>query len=612
MNQRSRARAGAKGSKPKQSAKDIWQKGLKQFVRCWPYFRPTRHLVFVAAIMIPVIAGLQALLPALMRYVIDKGISAADAGVVIAGSGWFFAAIAAEYLARASQAYVASKSINHMTYGMRSALIRHVMALSPSFHDQHLSGSLVTRCTSDFDSLNESLSDGLLNASVDIAILVGAIIGLIILSTDIAWRFLLVLPVLWFIVQWFSAQLKATLLHGREKVAILNGFASESLFGLLTIKNLSAERFASERFDIYARDYRRAQIKRVVLEALMFSVIDGLATISIGLTFWLVFIGDSNLITAGVLVGGVQYMQKTFEPLKRLSNKIAILQGAFAAFERIFELFDKQHFIEGDSPAPQKPYDITCKDLRFCYREGSEQILKGVDWHLPFGRSCAIVGATGSGKSTLIKVITRMYSGYEGSIDVGGVELSAIEPMGFRQKLSIVPQDIVLFSGTLERNISLGRSGISTEDCLQAAHTVGLAEFISSLPDGLDTPVLEDGKNLSYGQKQLLIFARAIATDPDILVLDEATATIDPETEALIQKALVTISAARTTIIIAHRLQTIKNCDQIIYLKDGIVVEQGNHDQLMSRQGHYAKLHASGERSPQEALAAAGQLTEPK
>lgn len=570
-----------------------WRTGLKQLARCWPYFRPTRHLVYIAVVMVPVIAGLQALLPALMRYVIDKGVTAGSAEIIVTGSIWFFAAILGEYLARASQAYVASKAINHMTYGMRSALIQHVMALSPAFHDRHLSGSLVTRCTSDFDSLNESLSDGLLNATVDIAILVGAIAGLVILSADIAWRFFLVLPILWIIVQWFSAQLKATLLHGREKVAILNGFASESLFGLLTIKNLSAEAFASQKFDHYADDYRKAQMKRVVLEALMFSVIDGLSSISIGLTFWLVFIGDGSLITAGVLVGAVQYMQKTFDPLKRLSNKIAILQGAFAALERIFELFDKTQFISGDQPPPQRPYDITCKDLSFRYKPEDSAILTGLDWQLPYGTSCAIVGATGSGKSTLIKVLTRMYDGYEGSVTIGQQELSTLDPALFRQKLSIVPQDIVLFSGTIQRNISLGREGITAERCLQAAHTVGLTEFISGLPDGLDTEVLEDGKNLSYGQKQLLIFARAIATDPDVLVLDEATATIDPETEALIQEALVKICADRSSIIIAHRLQTIQNCDQIIYLKDGKIAEQGSHAQLMAHEGHYFRLHAS-------------------
>lgn len=575
-----------------------WRSGLGQFKRMWPYCRPAKALIIAAVVMVPIIAGLQALMPAVMRYVIDKGVTAGSAEVIVTGSMVFFAAIVCEYFARAGQAYVASKAINAVTYRMRSALIQHVMALAPAFHDRHLSGSLVTRCTSDFDSLNESLSDGLLNATVDIAILIGAIAGLFVLSAEIAWRFFLVLPILWLVVQWFSAQLKATLLHGREKAAVLNGFASECLFGLLTIKNLSAERFASGRFDGYANDFRRAQMKRVVLEALMFSVIDGLSSISIGLTFWLVFIGDDKLMTAGVLVGGVQYMQKTFEPLKRLSNKIAILQGAFAALERIFELFDKKQFITGTATPPERPYDITIKALAFRYKEGDDDILRGLDWHIPYGRSCAIVGATGSGKSTLIKVLTRMYDGYLGSVSVGGVELSSIDPQRFRRKLAIVPQDIVLFSGTLCRNISLDREGISAERCRQAAQTVGLGEFISGLPEGLDTLVLEDGKNLSYGQKQLLIFARAIVTDPDVLVLDEATATIDPETEALIQKALVTICAGRTTIVIAHRLQTIRNSDQIVYLQNGRIIERGGHDELMAQKGHYYRLHASSERDP--------------
>lgn len=571
---------------------------LKSIKRIWPYLRYSKKTIITSCLLIPVVSILQAVLPFIMQYVIDEGVQKKEFDIIYMGGALFITIVFIEYAVAITQSYLASKSFNYMTYKMRNALINHVMSLSPRFHDQNLSGSLVTRCTSDFDNLNESLSEGLLSSVVNIAVLIGAIIGLTLLSPTMAGYFLLVMPILMIIVYWFSKKLKIAIHRAREKVAILNGFAQECLFGLSTLKTLVAENFATTKFKNFSKTYRNAQMKSVLLDALMFSILEGLSSITIGLILWFLFFKDtpSQELTAGILIGSIQYIQKIFEPLKHLSNKIAILQGAFAALDRIFNLFEKNDKIPGTEVFNKKSMNIKFEKTSFRYGADEKIILKNIDIDIPPGSSLAIVGPTGSGKSTFIKILSKMYSGYTGSVKIGNQEIKNLDPILFRKYISIVPQDIILFNDTILFNITMNRDHISKEAAIKAARMVGIHDFIAGLHDQYDTEVLEDGKNLSYGQKQLLIFARAIVTNPEILILDEATSTIDTKTEAVIKKALKQISQKRTVIMIAHRLSTIKECDRIAYLSNGVIKELGSHDELIVKDGYYKSLYQGNEK----------------
>jgi ATP-binding cassette subfamily B protein len=333
-------------------------------------------------------------------------------------------------------------------------------------------------------------------------------------------------------------------------------------------------------------------MKSVVADAVLFALLDGVSSITIGIILWLAVteVYGSSALSAGLMIAFVQYVQNLFDPLKQLGNKIAMLQGAFTAIDRIFGIFETRDFVSGDRQVEALQGTVEFKGVSFEYLQGSKT-LRDVSFRLRQGQSLAIVGATGSGKSTIIKLLSKLYDGYKGSITIDGLDLQQLNGQELRRHIAIVPQDIVIFQGTVAFNIGLGDEQTDLERIKSAAHFVGADRFIEQLPLGYDFIVREGGDNLSQGQRQLLAFARAIAKNPRIMILDEATSSVDPASEALIQQAIERIFTGRTLIVIAHRLSTIRKCKQILVLDQGEVMEVGSHDELLAKHGRYFDLH---------------------
>jgi ATP-binding cassette subfamily B protein len=335
----------------------------------------------------------------------------------------------------------------------------------------------------------------------------------------------------------------------------------------------------------------------VFYDAFMFATLDGIASITLGIVLFSVIKTHdvAQGLTAGILVGFVQYVQQIFEPLKQLGTKMAMLQGAFTSIERVFGILDRDDHIPGTqevslSTAP----GVEFSHVSFDYSKDSGVILQDVSFKIPGGTSLAIVGATGSGKSTIIKLLTKMYSGYRGNILLGETNLETLAPEALRRQIAIVPQDIVLFEGSIAFNIGLGAADASMDKIKMAAKIAGAEDFILGLDGGYDALVREGGSNLSHGQGQLLVFARALVRSPSVIILDEATSSSDPKSETLIQQSLDRILVGRTVIVIAHRLNTIERCKNVLVMKQGKVVEFGTREELLTRKGEFYKLLSHG------------------
>ncbi len=568
---------------------------IRDLAKLWPWLRKYRRLVIIAVCLVPFISAMQAALPLILRATIDHGIIPGNTHYLAWMGIAYVAVVFFEYAARTGQTLTAAWAVHRMIRAMRESVIRHVLGLSASFHDRSMSGALVTRATSEFENLSESLNQGVLTSIVDLAVLTGCMTGMLLLDWRLALTAFVMLPVLVLVVRGFSRGLRDAMLSARKHLATLNAYTQECLYGAATVKLLNAAPDAAKRYETLSETYRNAQMRSVVLDAVMFAVLDGFSAMTTGLVLWLAIrhlapnTADAAGISAGVLVAFVQYVQQMFEPLKQLGNKMAMLQGAFTSIDRIFGLLETKEIISGDSNFELKKGAVSFKQVTFAY--GKKNVLHDITFDLPAGKSLALVGHTGSGKSTIIKLLARLYEGYHGSITVDGVEISGVSPAALRRNVAIVPQDIALFDGTLRFNISLGRDGITESAITRALDAVCASDFITKLPGGLDFKIREQGANLSHGQRQLIVFARALATDPALIILDEATSSVDPESERRVQAAIDAVMHDRTVIVIAHRLSTVARCNQILVINDGKVAERGNHAQLMSAQGLYRTLH---------------------
>ena len=564
--------------------------------KLWPYLRPQKKLIVAAAFMVPVISALQTALPLILKYSIDHGILENDSKALFWSAVLFFIVVLGEYAVRASQSVLSSLAVHRMIKSLRSKLVKHVLKLKCSFHDKTLSGSLVTRATSDFDNLSESLNMGVLTSVVDLAVLAGCIIGMFVLDWHLAIWAILVVAFVGMIVQWFSKSLKTTMMKARVKIAALNAYTQECLYGHATIKTLVAEKDAGQKYDELNIEYRDAQMGSVVLDALMFAVLDGIASITIGVVLWLIvkeFWADAgaSALSIGVVIAFVQYIQQLFEPMKHLGNKMAMLQGAFTSIDRIFTILGKDDFVSGNGDVGKVKGKLSFKNVSFSYNaSNANPVLNEVSFAINPGESLAIVGATGSGKSTIIKLVSKLYDGYKGSIALDDHEISYLDPQKVRQHIAIVPQDIVLFDGTLAFNISLNHPGITREQIINVCQKLGADRFIDRLPGTYDFKIKEHGANLSHGQRQVLAFARAMVRNPELIILDEATSSVDPGSEEIIQKATNTMLAEKTVIVIAHRLSTIRRCTNILVLEKGRIIEEGCHADLVAKQGAYFGL----------------------
>ena len=570
--------------------------GLRLLARLGPRLLAHKGIFALVVLLAPLSALTNMLLPTTIRHAIDEGMQAGNSEALTFFVIFFAVLFVCDFTVRSFQRYYTAILVQRTVRNLRRDLAAHLIALPASFHDRQLSGVLVTRSTSDFDALNESLGQGVFGIVADMIALVGSLLALYIISGPLIFIALVFLPVVGIIVGIFARALQKATHLARAKLAILNGFTQECIAACATIHTLSAEDAAEKRFMQASNEYRDAQMKNVILDAVLYSVIEGLSAIALGVLLYFALSGIIPDVSAGILIASVACLQQIFEPLKEFSNRIALLQGVFTSLERVFGLLDTKIKSGGEAvPAPSRG-GIECRNLSFSYAmpgETGREILRDLSFTVSPGESIALVGSTGSGKTTLVRLLCGEYDTYSGALRIDGQELSGLDARLHRAALGIVPQDPEIFAGTIAFNISLGREGITAASIEEAARAVGADRFIRSLPNGYESLLDENGTNLSQGERQLIVFARAIVNTPAMLILDEATSSLDAESERLVQTATDALFSGRTVIVIAHRLSTVRRCDRILVIEDGRIAEEGAHHELLGAHGvYYAMLRA--------------------
>jgi ATP-binding cassette subfamily B protein len=478
-------------------------------------------------------------------------------------------------------------------------IYRHLQRLDLQFYDRNPVGRLMTRVTTDVDVLNDLFTAGVVSIFGDIFTLLGIMIVLITMDWRLALLAFSVLPLIVIVTQWFRSHVRESYRTVRIWIARINAFLQEHITGMPTVQLFRREERSFARFDEINRTHRDANVDSIFYYAVFYPAIEIIGALASALLIWFGGIWTlQSTLTLGSLVAFLLYSQRFFRPISDMSEKFNVLQAAMASSERIFKLLDTEVKIEsrrGSGPDPRGPGGvqrghIVFDHVWFAYT-GEDYVLKDVSFEVRPGERIGVVGATGSGKTTLINLLLRFYEVSRGRILIDGIDVREVPLHELRALFSLVLQDVHLFSGTIADNIRLGDTAITDADVRRAAATVHADRFIERLPLGYDSPVAERGATLSVGQKQLMSFARALAFDPSVLVLDEATSSVDTETEMLIRDALHLLMAGRTTIAIAHRLSTIQDMDKILVLHKGAVRESGTHQQLLAHRGIYFKLY---------------------
>jgi ATP-binding cassette subfamily B protein len=594
---------------------------LLQYLR--PYWRQ------VALALVTIIVGAVAslaqpylIMVAIDRYIAQRQVAGLD-GLAALYLTMLVASFAAEYI----QTWTLQMTGQRIMYDLRMAIYRHLQRLDLRYYDRNPVGRLMTRVTSDVDVLNDLFTSGVVTIFGDVFTLVG-IMGMMLWMN---WRLALVafsvLPLIYVVTQWFRRHVRDSYRTVRGLIARINAFLQENITGMSTVQLFRREAVNFARFDKIDRQHRDANIDSIFYYAVFYPAIEVVSTLASSLIIW--YGGGSVLqrtLTLGALVAFVQYSQRFFRPISDMSEKFNILQSAMASSERIFKLLDEPVTLESPAqparrPAPAQGH-IRFEDVWFAYNDDEKLsttadtedrrrrrvvssvspvssvvessspnwVLKGITFEVRPGERVGIVGATGSGKTTLINLLLRFYDVRRGRITIDGVDVRDLDLTDVRGLFSLVLQDVHLFSGTVADNIRLGNPAIDDDRVRRVARAVHAEPFIMRLPGGYAGAVAERGSTLSVGQKQLLSFARALAFDPRVLVLDEATSSIDTETELMIRDALHVLMAGRTTIAIAHRLSTIQDMDKILVLHKGQLRESGTHQELLAERGIYFKL----------------------
>lgn len=557
-----------------------------------PHWRP-----LALAVVLLIGAALTELAPPLLvQQAIDGPISQGQ----LDGLWPIFALYALSLVATFGLRYVHNFLINSVgqtvMQELRVRLFRHVQRMSLSFFDRNPVGRLLTRITNDVDSLNEFLTQGLVQILADLVTLLGIVVVMFALNWRLALISLATLPLMLGVVAIYQRFMRATYRLVRQRLAAINAYLNEQISGVLVTQLFVRERTARRHFAELSDGYVAANLRSLVGFSIFMPTVQIFSAIGIAATLWWggqgVLAGWASL---GLLTAFVLYTERAFQPLRNLAERYTVLQAAMASAERVFGVLDTPEEIRD----PERPVhlpepvrgEVAFHNVVFGYSP-DEPVLKGINLTIPAGQAVAIVGATGAGKSSLVGLLARFYDVQQGSITLDGVDIRELPQAELRRHIAAVPQDPVCFSGTIASNIRLHSAAIDDARMRWAAETVNAASFIERLPDGYEHEVRERGANLSTGQRQLLAFARALAFNPSVLLmLDEATSSVDTATEALIQDALERMLKGRTSIIIAHRLSTIRHVDRIIVLHKGRVVEDGSHEVLLARRGHYARLY---------------------
>jgi ATP-binding cassette subfamily B protein len=489
---------------------------------------------------------------------------------------------------------------------IRSDLFGHVQTLSMAYYDQHVSGDLMSRITNDTEAINRVLSNGLVQLASNLLQLVGILIAMFVLSWQLALGSLIVLPLTMIVTGLITSRSRVAFRSVQHNLGGLNAYAEENIAGVRVVQIFAREQETIDHFKKVNEQNRDAGIEAEKITALLHPLMSVMSTVAIaviaGLGGWLAIMG---VVSVGVIVAFLAYIRQFFQPLRSLAQLYNQLQSGLAGAERIFEVMDANATV-ADKP-DAIPMDrirgqVEFENVTFAYEEG-KPVVQDVNMTVEPGQTIALVGPTGAGKTTVINLLGRFYDVQEGAIRVDGLDIRDVQQATLRRQLGIVLQDPYLFSGTVMENIRYGRLDATDEEVLEAAKLANADQFISRLPQGYETEVSEQGSNFSEGQRQLLAIARAVLADPAILILDEATSSVDTRTEMQIQDALLRLMEGRTAFVIAHRLSTIREADQVLVIHDHRIIERGTHEELIDQGGFYNNLYMSQYRRAQQLVA---------
>ena len=566
----------------------------KLMKRLLSYVKPYKHFVIFAILLNMVVAALGPLRPYLTKIAVDDYIAHSDYNGLLLIGILLFASLLLQAVIQYFLTYFTQYLGQKTLYDLRTQIFNHIQKLALKFFDRTPIGRLVTRATNDVEALGELFSSGIVMVFSDVFIILWILGFMFFMDFNLSLVTLSVLPILIYGTFLFRKKARESYRDVRLHLARLNSYMQEHVTGMSVVQIFSKEKDEYNKFSVINSDYRLANIKSIFYYAVFYPSVELLSSIAIGLIIWY---GGGEVIqgtlTIGVLFAFIQYTEMFFRPIRDLSEKYNIMQTAMASSERIFKLLDNHTMIRN----PENPVkledvrgNIEFKNVWFAYNS-DDFVLKDITFSINPGETIAIVGHTGAGKTSIINILTRFYDIYKGEILLDGINIEKLDKRELRKYISMVLQDVFLFSGNIKSNIDLDNDEISQERIIDAAKIVGADKFIEELPQKYSEEVKERGATLSVGQKQLISFARALAYDPKILILDEATSSIDTESEHLIKQAIEKLLVGRTAIVIAHRLSTIQNADKIIVLHKGEIRETGNHQQLLAKKGIYYKLY---------------------
>lgn len=564
--------------------------------RLYQFIRPYRWWALIAIALTLSAAFLGAVRPKLTQVAVDDYITPGDMQGLLWIIGLLGLALIGEFLLLVANTYLTRWFGQGALYELRNTVFKKIQTLHVQFFDKNPIGRLITRTTSDIEALSELLSDGVVNMIGDLFRIFFILYFMLVMSWELTIIAILVLPLLFYVTFWFKSKVRVSFLDVRDQIAKLNSFVQEHINGISVVQLFNREKKEKERFEGINGGHRQAHLKTIFYFSIFWPFVEVLASFAMALVVWY---GGARVlmeqVTFGVLLAFIQYVRQFFNPIRGLSEKYNTLQSALASSERIFDILDTPKAVK-DNVAAQISGNISghieFKNVDFQYNRGEEMILKNISFEARPGESLAIVGATGAGKTTIINLLLRYYDIEKGQILIDGTDIREL-PLGvLRAHFGLVLQDNALFSGSVLQNITLGNEEISREKVIRAAEEVEAHHFIRKLPGGYDYVLRERGASLSMGQRQLICFVRAMVYDPKILVLDEATSSIDSETEQLVAKASNKMMKGRTSIVIAHRLSTIQGADNILVMHKGEIRETGTHEDLIRKEGGiYRKLY---------------------
>ncbi len=568
--------------------------------RLWRAARPHHALIAGSALLFPLTSAAELVQPYLLKIAIDEHILKSDWVGLTWVAGLYVGVLAILYALRSLEAYLMHLTGQRVIHDLRAAIFDHLLHLEAAFFDRNPVGRLMTRVLSDVEAVSEAFTSGLFAVAADVITLAGVVAIMLWIDWHLALVTFSIVPVLFAAASYFRIRARDAYRRVRQRLAHLNGVLQESLQGMTVIQLFVRERYEYEGFRRASAAYRRALFGSTVYEASLYASVEAIGSIALALLVWY---GGGEIaagaLSFGALVALIQYTHRFFLPIRDLGAKYTVMQAAMASAERIFGLLDRAPAIvapvgaHARAPRPRASA-VEFQSVWFAY-EGEEWVLRDCSFRVAPGERVAIVGATGEGKTTCARLLNRSYDVVRGRVLVDGVDVREWELPSLRRHVGIIYQDTVLFTGTIEDNLRLGADGaVGPPELARAVEAAKAAGFIAGLPRGLGERLTERGGNVSHGQRQLLAIARALVYNPAVLVLDEATSSVDPESEALIRQAMAGLLMDRTSITIAHRLSTVQNADRILVLHHGRIHEEGAHADLVRRGGLYARLWELG------------------